>query len=212
MRIAAVSDIHGNYRDLPPMNAVDVVIIAGDFLASGKFANEVEDFADWLKGLRAKHKIVVAGNHDLILENADNNGSELLLAPYAHYLKDAAITIDGVKFYGAPWTPLFFDWAFMKVDKELAPLWDQIPADTDVLITHGPAKGSLDYVRTGGHVGSASLTKRLASGCHPKVHIFGHIHEWGGWVRIKDGTAYFNVASMDPYYCLRPGPWTYIEI
>lgn len=212
MKIAAISDIHGSYRDLPSMNAVDVVIVAGDFLASGKFTQELQDFVSWVGGLRAKHKIVVAGNHDLILEDMGQDAAECSFPTGIHYLQDAAIEIDGVKFYGAPWTPMFYDWAFMKADPELAPLWDKIPADVDVLITHGPPKGSLDWVKRAGEVGSETLAERIGTRCHPKVHIFGHIHEWGGYVKVKDGTTYFNVASMDPYYDLRPGPWTYIEI
>ena len=32
--------------------------------------------------------------------------------PAAHYLEDAELTIDGVRFYGSPWQPAFADWAF----------------------------------------------------------------------------------------------------
>jgi Icc-related predicted phosphoesterase len=212
MKIAAVSDLHGSYRDLPPMNAVDVVVVAGDFLASGKHVAELQDFASWVGGLRARHKVVVAGNHDLILEEMGREAAECMFPADVHYLQDTGVDLEGVRFYGSPWTPRFYDWAFMKPDVDLQAIWNQVPVGLDVLVTHGPPLGSLDWVKRAGGVGSKSLAEAIATRCRPRVHLFGHIHEWGGYVQVRDGTAYFNVATMDPYYCLRPSPWTYIEI
>ena len=31
----------------------------------------------------------------------------------AIYLEDSGVEIDGVRFWGSPWTPTFMDWAFM---------------------------------------------------------------------------------------------------
>ena len=36
--------------------------------------------------------------------------------------------IEGLKFYGSPWTPVFYDWAFMLPEVELAGKWAMIPA------------------------------------------------------------------------------------
>jgi hypothetical protein len=36
---------------------------------------------------------------------------------------------DGLKFWGSPWTPKFFDWAFMRQPgEEMRKVWAQIPA------------------------------------------------------------------------------------
>ena len=186
----------------------DVLVVAGDFLGQGKFF-ELQDFISWLREQPAKHKIVVAGNHDLILEEPS---SECVFTDDIHYLQDSGVTIHGVKFYGSPWTPLFGRWSWMKPDSELGAIWDKIPDDVDVLITHGPPKGVLDYVKRGGHVGSESLAIQLGSRLRPKIWIGGHLHENGGQSHVKDGTVYFNVASMDERYCLRPNPWTVISL
>ncbi len=70
----------------------------------------------------------------------------------------------------------------MKNDLELAKIWDKIPDDTDVLITHGPAYSCNDLVKRAyghdPHVGSQSLAyrKKELEGTL-KCHISGHIHE-----------------------------------
>ena len=65
----------------------------------------------------------------------------------ALYLEDSGIEIDGVRFWGSPWTPNFMDWAFMlDRDELLYQKWKAIPEHTDVLITHGPPKGIGDLV------------------------------------------------------------------
>jgi len=53
-----------NYSWLPDG---DILIHTGDFTVSGQ-ANEVKDFIKFLDAVPHKHKIVVAGNHDICLE------------------------------------------------------------------------------------------------------------------------------------------------
>ncbi|CAK1358831.1 hypothetical protein CB0940_02211 [Cercospora beticola] len=56
--------------------------------------------------------------------------------------------------------------------------WD-IPETVDIAVTHGPAKGVLDYTDSRTRAGSASLFAAIAR-AKPRVHCFGHIHEaWG---------------------------------
>ena len=95
----------------------------------------------------------------------------------AHYLCDESLTLDGVKFYGSPWQPRFFDWAFNK-DRgaPLKAIWDKIPLDTDVLITHGPPHGILDLTFDKIKAGCEELLLAVQR-IKPKVHVFGHIHE-----------------------------------
>ena len=45
--------------------------------------------------------------------------------------------------YGSPWSAYCGTWAFM-VKPENAAVWDKIPSETDILVTHGPAYGTLD--------------------------------------------------------------------
>jgi hypothetical protein len=50
-----------------------------------------------------------------------------------------------------------------------------IPDDTDVLVTHGPAHGTLDKAMDGYSCGCHDLKEAVAR-IKPRLHCFGHIH------------------------------------
>ena len=75
-----------------------------------------------------------------------------------------------------------------EMEKDLQELEALVDQET-VLVTHGPAHGTLDKVTIGGHAGSTSLRK-LVDRCSPRVHIHGHLHYWFG----REGR-HFDVAS-----------------
>ncbi len=107
---------------------------------------EIEEFNQWFSSLPHKHKIFVAGNHDWLFET-NNSYARSLLNKNIIYLQDSSIEIEGLKIYGSPWQPRFFDWAFnLMRGAELAEKWKMIPDDTDIFITHGPPNGILDAV------------------------------------------------------------------
>jgi Icc-related predicted phosphoesterase len=54
-----------------------------------------------------------------------------------------------------------------------------IPADTDVLIVHGPPRGYGDFTVSGSRSGSISLAARIQE-IQPPLIICGHIHEGYG--------------------------------
>jgi len=204
MRITATSDIHG-YE--PFVGRGDTLIFAGDVTPMGK-ETEVVSFARYLSTIALDFKdiIVVGGNHDFLLEQFPVLSKQLMgyWMPYdganLHYLCDSGVTIDGIKFWGSPWTPKFGNWAFMKEDAELAEKWALIPSDTDVLITHGPPFGILDYTNRYGatNVGSETLLKAY-NRIDPQAHIFGHIHEAYGET-TGFSTRFYNVAYCDEDY------------
>lgn len=196
MRILATSDTHTYNDELLLMidrvykdESFDVFVHAGDFTNIGSIF-DVERFNDMLGKIPAEHKIVIAGNHDWCLQ------TERWVAEgeitNATYLRDSSITIDGVKFYGSPWTPEFMDWAFNLSPAYLQDAWSIIPEDVDVLITHGPAKGILDY-----DLGCKYLFDRIQRLKNLKAHIFGHIHEGYGRTNI-DGVEHLNAAFCSP--------------
>jgi Icc-related predicted phosphoesterase len=155
---------------------------------------EISDFNDWLGSLPHKHKVVVAGNHDILFET--QHGSRALLTN-ATYLENSGAVIEGLKFWGSPVQPEFNDWAFnVKRGQDIKKYWDMIPDDTDVLITHGPPWGLLDQIRPGReveHLGCGELLKAVRR-IKPKLHVFGHIH--GGYGTFKEGPTQFVNASL----------------
>ena len=198
MKIVAISDTHDLHKEIT-IPECDVLIVAGDFTCHRvPIVYYYEDFNAWLGSVPAKHKIVVAGNHDTYFERYPNEARELLTN--ATYLQDSGIEIDGVKFWGSPWTPYFNAWAFMEPDPFLKKYWDKIPKDTDVLVTHGPPFGILDSFDNN-NVGSFSLLNKVTELDDLKLHFFGHIHESYG----KEGK-FYNVAQCDGDYNITNKP------
>lgn len=157
------------------------------------------DFLDWFGKLPHRYKIFIAGNHDFFLEKEKPSVIKSLLPVGVHYLKDEAVSINGIKVWGSPYTPWFYRWAFNKKRGEpLAKHWSNIPADTDVLLTHGPVYGILDTLINEQHVGDKDLLKRVLE-IKPKVHVCGHIHESYGTAK-RHGIKFINACVLNEAY------------
>ncbi len=118
------------------------------------------------------------------------------------YLQDSMIELFGIKFYGSPWVPCFNNWAFMfKRGNELEEIWNKIPNNIDVLITHGPPiyHGDLsdqyDQQLQSNCVGDVELMKQIIN-IKPPLHIFGHNHEGYGVTKHNGlDTMFVNAAT-----------------
>ncbi|MEO8648077.1 MAG: metallophosphatase domain-containing protein [Acidobacteriota bacterium] len=210
MRIVCLSDTHNRHRqiEVPPG---EILIHSGDATTNGTL-DEVKAFAGWFGRLPHKHKIFVAGNHDWLFQR-DPDAASKLLGGGITYLQDSVAEIDGLKFYGSPWQPRFYDWAFnLFRGKELAEKWNLIPDDTEILITHGPPYGILDEVETphgsASHEGCQDLFERikvLVDGGQLKLHVFGHIH--GGYGTSEAfGVRFVNASNCDEGYRVTNSP------
>jgi Icc-related predicted phosphoesterase len=186
MRIICISDTHTfhSHLDIPDG---DVLIHAGDFSFHGE-EGEVRHFAAWLHSLPHKHKIVIAGNHDVSFEREPEKAREWL-GDSCTYLQNSGVTIDGIKIWGSPYHPWFTDkWAFgIKEPEDREKNWKQIPKDTDILVTHAPPYGIFDQNPTGLHLGDMELLAAVTR-IQPRAHLFGHIHEGGGGVEKRQYT------------------------
>src|SRR5262245_50492496 len=189
MRIVCVSDTHGRHH-LTEVPDGDILIHGGDLTRHGKL-EDVEEFNDWLGTFPHRHKLVICGNHDWCFQREPAAARARLTN--AIYLEDAGCEIEGLKFYGSPWTLLFYDWAFMLSEPELAAKWALIPPGVDVLITHGPPYGVLDRTVHNELAGSRTLLDRVRE-VKPRLHVFGHIHEAAGRARI-DGITFLNAST-----------------
>ncbi|MFM7024318.1 MAG: metallophosphoesterase [Flavobacteriales bacterium] len=198
MRIVFISDTHNQHSRLT-LPEGDMVIHAGDISGNGS-EREVADFLKWFSALPHKHKVFIAGNHDFFIQ--ENEGKfRSILPSNLIYLEDELVEIEGVKIYGSPWTPTFMDWAFMKdPGEEMKKKWDLIPDKVDILLTHGPAYGTLDAIYSGLAVGCTELADAIQR-VKPKYFLFGHIHEGFG-SRAKGATQYINGAILDEKYIL----------
>jgi Icc-related predicted phosphoesterase len=202
-KITFISDTHNKHKHLTSkgmgniLGSGDILVHAGDCTSMGH-KHEIEQFLKWFSNTDFEHKIFIAGNHDFGFEQKTDIDQEFKDLGVT-YLFDNDVTIDGIKFYGSPWQPEFHNWAFnLPRGEELAAKWEKIPDDVDILITHGPAYGILDYAPIGGRVGCEELYRKIVE-VKPKIHVCGHIHDGYGQ-KTMGGIEFLNASVLDDRY------------
>jgi Icc-related predicted phosphoesterase len=221
MKIVCISDTHTQAARLT-IPECDVLIHAGDWTYKGGFF-EIRDFLMWLQAQPAKHKVFIAGNHELTLDayhrKHDPYVKDMVLRwddKSFHYLEDQEIVIDGIKFYGTPWTPWFYDWAFNGIESGTVPftnapslrdIYAKIPNDTQIMICHTPCAGIADKCPRGNsdeRLGSIDLLRRVQQVKTIRMVVGGHLHEARDIVELE-GRVHVNASSLDrDYATLRP--------
>lgn len=195
--------------EVRPLERADVAIHCGDLTNESKL-EDFRASIRTLKDLNAPLKLVIAGNHDFTLDShtfkqkVAEAGAVLdgdsILREYGEFgearqlfedVKDEGVmfldegthnfTLDNgasLTVFASPWTPSFGSWGFQYHLDEGHEF--SIEKGTDVVITHGPPKGILDYTISRDRAGSSDLFEAIAR-ARPRIHCFGHIHEgWGG--------------------------------
>jgi hypothetical protein len=66
----------------------------------------------------------------------------------------------------------------------LSAIYDCIPSNTDILLTHTPADGILNKTRRGRDAGCPVLAKKMKALPNCRLHLHGHIHESHGAVLV----------------------------
>jgi Icc-related predicted phosphoesterase len=203
MKIVTISDIHGNLVEKMPDG--DILVIAGDICPATNHQIQYQAewlerrFNLWLESLNYDHIVCIAGNHDFVFEKAP----ELVPKLKCHYLQESSVVIEGLKFYGHPYTPWFHDWAWNRYYDQLIEINEKIPDDTNVLITHGPPYGILDVLkdpyRTKENLGCKALRERIDQLPDLKLSVFGHLHSAEGILKIGD-TTFINASYLDESY------------
>jgi len=210
MKIVVISDTHEKH-DLVKIPEGDILIHCGDWTNQGTLPS-IEKFLEWFSKKPHQHKVFIPGNHELGLVNANKAQAFDLINRYVndnlHFLLNSSVTIEGLKFYGSPATPFFFNWAFnYHRGKDIAVEWSKIPDDTNVLITHGPPYGILDMIEKTFsnmgrdlHQGCKDLLDRINQLKELKVHVYGHLHADGGESVVVNGVTYANAAICTERY------------
>ena len=211
MQVICTSDFHGNL----PINVIpegDILLIAGDICPA--YHTVVQSipmqqkwleskFLPWIKSVKEKNNIkdvvLVAGNHDWILSRKHPRDICPGLNEEIIYLQDSFVEINGLKIYGSPWQLPFCDWAFNKSEIQLEVIWESIPKDTDILLSHSPPYGILDITTLSNeNIGSHSLLKKIKE-IKPKLVVFGHNHSGYG-IHKEDDITFINATLLDEQY------------
>ena len=238
-RITHISDTHNKHNKVITPGG-DILIHSGDISSIGR-KHEVLEFIKWFSKQPYKFKIFIAGNHDTTFDSevlfrdksvhfdhirydeppVDGKPEWLVdalskLEKDVFYLENNSIEFDNIKIWGSPISPTFgYGWAFNKDrGQEINAIWNTIPMDTDIVITHSPIYGYNDRAsNTNQNVGCADLYHRLHE-VKPHLHFAGHIHEAYGWNQIpykaEWGDIYtFNGCSCNLRYEVDNNPITF---
>lgn len=216
LKIVGISDTHNRHNKLV-IPECDILIHAGDATGMGR-ESEVRNFAKWFDKQDAGHLIWVPGNHEKDFEDCLPHSLEWFKeeCPTGIILINESVNIEGINIYGSPVTPWFYDWAWNVHRHQIKKYWNNIPLNTDILITHGPPHQILDEIvyangdPKGEFVGCWELSDRIKDLKQLKHHLFGHIHFWGGQTVAKDGILYHNLSICDEAY-MPSNPITIID-
>lgn len=133
------------------------------------------------------------GDHGLAIEAMTGPLATEMGVSFLSEGTHAFILKSGAKFtiYVSPYTPAFCDWAFAYEHNEdrfnrpdqvedgvTSIATNPIPDGVDIVMTHGPPKGTLDWCPQG-HVGCENVLRAIRR-VKPLMHCFGHIHEGNG--------------------------------
>lgn len=201
MTVVHFSDWHGSWRQLP---YADVYVCTGDMLPNlvlpagdegrrvrAPFESDVqklwlEGLSRWTHGFRAEcfpenpnaPVVCVRGNHDFT-SLAPLFGGEV----YELTGDTNAVELDGIVFAGVRGVPARrLEWSDEIQPATMRKKLLALPHRVDILLTHTPAHGHLDYPKDGFHGGCTVLRDWLneraddPDGETPLVHCFGHAH------------------------------------
>lgn len=197
--ITVIGDTHGCHHGLklPP---ADMLIHTGDVTAYGT-EPELYDFLEWFIRQPFKYMVFVGGNHDICLDRINPPFVDELPVN-VHYLNNQSVSIEGMNIYGSPVSPFQAGMAFNKYrGDDINKVWQSIPSNTNILITHTPPLGIMDNDK-----GCEMLRKRVEQ-INPQLHLFGHIHEGHGEYQC-DKTHFVNSAlSNNPDFIASADYW-----
>lgn len=188
-RFICISDTHSRIYPVP---LGDVLLHAGDLSSWGSLA-QLQVTLDWLRTLPHAAKILIAGNHDISLDEEwreggvwDRKAGQAFVSKdvdaaraliYSQSMRDAGmyylehesvqiVTASGKKWeiYGSPSAPRYAIGSFQYGTKEEGrTMYEAIPPTTEILLTHTPPHGICDVTRNGKQAGCKALAERLQS-------------------------------------------------
>jgi len=204
IRFVMLSDTHGFEVEIP--NG-DVLLYGGDFSAGRGSIEQTYKFAKWIGSQPHEYKIMIAGNHDFPLDNDAYLCKRIFEENEIVWLRESHFTIyDNLVVWGSAYHPKI--WGKFELERSDMPaVWALIPEKVDILLTHGPPRGIMDYSVLGanpGNVGDDALNawyleRKVNDRPRPMIHMFGHIHEGYG-VKQLTGTWFYNASICNEHY------------
>lgn len=169
-RLIIVSDTHERHQKITNIPVGDIFIHCGDVLMTSRFISVKSGieklcyFNEWINNIPCKHKLIIGGNHDNVMEMIGKDKVQSILSN-AIYLENSIIEINDLTIYGTPLSSgssgntAFQSKTFKKNTIETLP-----DLHIDILLTHGHC---------------AEVENKVSH----SIHLFGHSHSSYG-IRI----------------------------
>ena len=175
LRCVCLSDTHERHAwvDVPDG---DVLLISGDVMALGRHFSlsyalkKLRRFAHWAGALPHSEKVVIGGNHDVVLARIGAAAARAIFASQGvTYLEDSGATLArgngaGCVLWGSPAST--GDSANNAFQHDFARRVAAIPVGCDIVLTHAP------------------LGARAVRAARPRLWVSGHYHDQYGveWI------------------------------
>lgn len=189
MRIASVSDIHGDSRGHELLERViratspDLLIINGDITTFGP--------ASVAESILANLSIRCAA----VPGNCDPDEVLRVIEKHCISLHGKRVDIDGIQFVGLGGAPCCTLATPREIpDDEIDSMLSSTMVEKCVVVSHAPPSGILDLTRSGKSLGSMVLAEYV-SRFRPRLVLSGHVHEARGVVE-QEGTVFANPGSL----------------
>lgn len=216
MKVLALSDLHGHLNDYSSYQA-DICCIAGDIVPldiqnSNKDSEEwfLNSFKPWAENLNVNKVFFIGGNHDRYLaQNNDFVHSIFQIHNMVTYLCHESYIYhhDNKEYviFGTPYCHKFGNWYFMYDDETLKEKYNDIPNNTDILITHDCPYGYNDIIlqkvdwANDEHIGNKPLANAILEK-QPKIVFNAHLHTTSHYETLINESKCYNVSILDEYY------------
>ncbi len=146
-RVVIISDTHSLHHHIGDLPDADILIHCGDILitstyfSNGHSVKAINDFNNWLgsNSVKAKEKIIIAGNHDTYLEKIGKEEASRLFTN-GKYIENDTITIENLKIWATPFSNTnkrSRNLAFQSEDFKQNTISSLPKEDIDILLCHG---------------------------------------------------------------------------
>ena len=221
VRVVCISDTHLEHEALR-LPAGDLLLHAGDCLTEsgdryvkrcGRDILEVkeqgvalfEHFAKWFGALDFAAKVVIGGNHDLVVQGLGKDRVQEMLdrhttAGRCVYLEHEEVSIDGIRIFGSPYCkyPGKNDAFFGLSD------YSDLPEGVQIVMTHYPC---LLPGRNGLSIALPELAQKMHQ-IGAVLHVSGHCH-WARGLYLSQQPGSAAVPCVNAAVCgsMYGGPW-----
>lgn len=188
MKIAAVSDLHGDFEavyELIKKEKPNMLLCAGDWGTAEEISEQ--DFKPIIDKVPI---ITIFGNNDdldLLARLRNQDGSPIFLetGKPKQIGKLSVAGINGIraKSHKKAW--------YITDEEVIAAAKHLVDQNVDILLTHECPVGMADLAPTGQHAGKPSFTQAFKL-IQPKIHLCGHLHRKSSYA-TKDGKFVVNI-------------------